>query len=279
MNNVNTNNHIEMTDEQILSLRSDRHISVTANAGSGKTFVLVKRYQDIINKTISATPDIRIDPSRVVAITFTRKAAGEMHKKVIKAFDEELAELQKSGKNHYQEFERLKRIREGLSYASITTIHSFCSNLLRQFPIEAGVSVNFSEISESENLRLRTAAVINTLEDWLNVSDRKKEAELMLSMFTRKKLVEYIAGILTKVELFEKFELFYSKTDEEIFAAVDAWILKNFQLQNIIIEITETCEILLKPDILNTTEKPVSLEHQWGIFRLNLAVYPIFRTW
>ncbi|MDA3844192.1 MAG: UvrD-helicase domain-containing protein, partial [Candidatus Kapabacteria bacterium] len=61
------------TAEQSLAQSFDRHLSVTANAGSGKTRVLENRY---INLLMNA--DISNDPRKITAITFTRKAASEI---------------------------------------------------------------------------------------------------------------------------------------------------------------------------------------------------------
>ena len=55
------------TPEQALAKTTDRHLSLTANAGSGKTTVLVDRFMNIIlNK------DKVIEPKKVTAITFTK---------------------------------------------------------------------------------------------------------------------------------------------------------------------------------------------------------------
>ena len=75
----------ELTPHQKAALNYKEHISLTANAGSGKTFVLSKRYVEIaINENISLR--------NLVAITFTEKAAAELYKK-ISELSQELSDL------------------------------------------------------------------------------------------------------------------------------------------------------------------------------------------
>ena len=67
---------MKLTPNQQRALRIDRHICVTAGAGSGKTTVLVDRYLEILRQD-------SVTPEQVVAITFTDKAAAEMRSRII----------------------------------------------------------------------------------------------------------------------------------------------------------------------------------------------------
>ncbi len=98
--------------------RLDRGLCVNAGAGSGKTAMLVHRYVEILRQGKS-------DPSRVVAITFTEKAAAEMKSRV---------------RDAVQDRATLDRLAE----ARISTIHGFCASLLRQYPVEADIDPRFS---------------------------------------------------------------------------------------------------------------------------------------
>ncbi len=120
-----------LTQSQLLALDHTRHLCVTANAGSGKTRVLVERYLDIL---LSGNADV----SEVVAITFTEKAASELKRKVAAGVSQKL-------KNTADDRTRqqLETIREQLPAAVIGTIHAFCSRILREYPVEAGVDASF----------------------------------------------------------------------------------------------------------------------------------------
>jgi len=64
-----------LTDRQHTALDFQRHLSVTANAGAGKTTVLVRRYLEILLNSNTRANEI-------VAITFTEKAANELRRKI-----------------------------------------------------------------------------------------------------------------------------------------------------------------------------------------------------
>src|SRR5258708_3235769 len=104
----------------------DRHLSVTAGPGSGKTMVLVERYLEILR-----TQKVSVD--NIVAITFTNRAANEMRQRVRQKID---ALLRETDGSERQTWLRHKR---GLEGAVITTIHGFCSRLLHEFPVEANI--------------------------------------------------------------------------------------------------------------------------------------------
>ena len=80
---------MKWTEEQskVITLR-DRNILVSAAAGSGKTAVLVQR---ILSKIMD--PDRPMDIDRLLIMTFTRAAAGEMKERISNAIDQALYEL------------------------------------------------------------------------------------------------------------------------------------------------------------------------------------------
>ena len=100
----------------------DRHVSVTAGPGAGKTTVLVERYLHILREKKPASID------QIVAITFTNRAANEMRERLRKALDRLLRTA------HGSERERWMRYKRTLDGGVITTIHGFCMRLLREFP-------------------------------------------------------------------------------------------------------------------------------------------------
>lgn len=144
---------------------SDPHISawVTANAGSGKTKVLIDRVARLLLGTGGKAPD----PSRILCLTYTRAAAANMQNKLFEqlggwALMEEnalrgaLEALQEPGtkldsgidlNNARRLFAQALETPGGLK---IQTIHAFCESLLRRFPLEAGVSPHFNLMDEQE---------------------------------------------------------------------------------------------------------------------------------
>ncbi|HVO73788.1 MAG TPA: UvrD-helicase domain-containing protein, partial [Ignavibacteriaceae bacterium] len=123
-----------LTPHQIKALNYKKHISLTANAGSGKTFVLSKRYLEIVlNENIHLR--------NIAAITFTDKAAGELYKKITEELNERIKR-----ETVPEAAAKLENIRRQLVSAGISTIHSFCIDILKEYPVEAGLDANFTPI-------------------------------------------------------------------------------------------------------------------------------------
>ncbi|HEY6333093.1 MAG TPA: UvrD-helicase domain-containing protein, partial [Blastocatellia bacterium] len=136
----------------------DRHVSVTAGPGSGKTTVLIERYLRIL-KTI----DISID--QIVAITFTNRAASEMRDRLRRKLD---SLISTSDPRDRARWAQQKRRLDG---AIITTIHGFCAGLLREFPIESGLDPEFTLLDEHQTVLLEETIAKRTLTDWITSGD------------------------------------------------------------------------------------------------------------
>ncbi len=113
------------------ALRHDISLCVTAGAGTGKTHVLVNRYIRLIKEA-------GCRPSEILALTFTEKAAAEMKERVE-------AEIRKESGAGWEE------IKEEMMWANISTFHSFCSKIIREYAVELGIDPAFKVLSNSEN--------------------------------------------------------------------------------------------------------------------------------
>ena len=128
----------------------DMDVIVTAGAGTGKTRTLVARYVRLLEEGKS--------PRRVVAITFTEKAAREMRNRVRKAVSER---ADSAGDD--DERRLWADLEAGMDAARIGTIHSLCSEILRAHPAEAGIDPLFDVIEEGVAAALRARAVEDVL--------------------------------------------------------------------------------------------------------------------
>lgn len=135
---------LRYTDAQRRAVTSlDRSLVVTAGAGSGKTRVLVDRYLNLVDPTRDG--GALAAPDQVVAITFTTKAVREMIDRVREAVRERMENAPDAGARLLW-----RAIFEQTSRARIQTIHSFCSELLREFPVEAGIDPEAGTLQEFE---------------------------------------------------------------------------------------------------------------------------------
>jgi ATP-dependent helicase/nuclease subunit A len=149
----------ELKPEQKIAAHTlDRHLSVTAGPGAGKTFVLVERYLQILHAK-------KVSVENIVAITFTNRAANEMRQRVRDRIDGLLRTLPD---NERQTWLRHKRTLEG---AVITTIHGFCSRLLHEFPVEANIDPQFTLLDEHQSIMMLEAVVEDALADAIHRDD------------------------------------------------------------------------------------------------------------
>ena len=116
---------------------------VEAAAGTGKTSALVSRVVSLLS-TGKGTLD------RVVAVTFTEKAAGEMKLRLRAEIENARGEPGLGEKQR----RRLEQALAELELARIGTIHAFCGDLLRERPVEAGVDPRFEVAPEDESQRM-----------------------------------------------------------------------------------------------------------------------------
>ncbi|HDQ07186.1 MAG TPA: hypothetical protein ENN44_00125 [Methanoculleus sp.] len=119
-------------------------LCVTAGAGTGKTFVLVNRYLGMIAPAGGGGGGGGV--GGILALTYTEKAAAEMKSRIRSAVAE-------------QEGPEWDHVAEDLLFAHISTIHSFCSGILREFALEAGVDPGFVPLEEYDLERILGQAV------------------------------------------------------------------------------------------------------------------------
>ncbi len=158
------------TTSQILAANPTRSVWVSANAGTGKTRVLVDRIARLLLSGCA--------PEKILCLTFTKTAAAEMAERInhrlggwvimndadLKA---ELTDLSQN-KPDIDTMDRARtlfaRVLEAPGGLKIRTIHSFAESLLARFPLEAGVAPHFTVIDERTASELMNAAQNNVLE-------------------------------------------------------------------------------------------------------------------
>jgi ATP-dependent exoDNAse (exonuclease V) beta subunit len=125
-----------LTAEQFAAVdtaRSHMDACITAGPGSGKTTVLVEYFRRLVERGNH--------PQRILAITFTEKAAANMRKKLAEAFRED------------------PRLRAALERSWVSTVHGFCARLLKENAIFAGLDPDFYVTDERESYRQQQEAM------------------------------------------------------------------------------------------------------------------------
>lgn len=173
-----------LTDQQKNALNIDLYTVVTANAGSGKTFILTKRFIETILRE-------RIKFKNIVAITFTEKAASELINKISSELDYVIKQT-----NDTNQFNYLKEFRDYILSAKISTIHSFCFDLIREFPIEAGIDPSTQIIDEIQKEELIKSAVEDELR--LLLEGNNQNARDLLRMFGKDNTIHIISKLIYK---------------------------------------------------------------------------------
>jgi ATP-dependent helicase/nuclease subunit A len=124
-----------------ISADFDTTLVVEAAAGTGKTTELVRRIAGLLREGVATL-------ERVIAVTFTDKAAGEMKLRLRAEIERERHRADVTPTQQ----QRLERALEALETAHIGTIHAFCLDLLRERPVEAAVDPAFDIIAEPRPL-------------------------------------------------------------------------------------------------------------------------------
>jgi ATP-dependent exoDNAse (exonuclease V) beta subunit len=150
------------TDEQSVAIRArSGSLLLEANAGSGKTSVLVERF-------VRSVIEDGVRPPRILAITFTDRAAGELRARV---------------RERFVELGRRDEARE-TETAWVSTIHGFCARVLRAHAIAAGLDPAFAVLDEAAARTLRDAAWDKALAGWLDGEDGEAALDIVAAYDT-----------------------------------------------------------------------------------------------
>lgn len=128
-----------LSQEQLDAVwRGGQDVCCVAGPGSGKTTVLVERFAWLVEQGI--------DPVRILAITFTEKAATQIKARLVKRFAGD------------------EQRRRGVERAQVSTIHAFCMGLLQENAISAGLDPQFSVLDAREADRQQASAMETVLD-------------------------------------------------------------------------------------------------------------------
>lgn len=160
--------NVKWTEEQQQAINEKgANILVAAAAGSGKTAVLVER---IINKVINE----KIDIDRILVVTFTSAAASEIRERILEAIYKKLEEN--------PEDTNLQKQINLINKANISTIHSFCLDVIRNNFYELDISSNF-RVADTTEIELMKYEVLDELFEEKYLSN-DKDFEDLINIYT-----------------------------------------------------------------------------------------------
>ena len=179
---------------------------VSASAGSGKTFVMISRILRLILEK-------KTEVKNVLCVTFTTLAADEMRQRLISALMEE---LQNDENNEYL----IKQLND-ISLASISTLHSLCSDILRTYYYRLGIDSAFKVLDENEANSLKEDALdelfeelyLSGDEEFLYLSDIfvKKRKDNAFKNIIKRAYATYTSNFIDREDYEKSFEIY---TDE-----------------------------------------------------------------
>ena len=173
-------------DNLTRALDVSKSIFIQACAGAGKTFALTKRYAAILDsfaREIEQGADPKgFDQRQILVITFTKKATGEMNRRIYKDVNILLSGKEPEGMENRDFCPTLRKsqnekvhkfsqdLKDTFSRNSISTIDAFCANILREFAYKIHLDPQFLSQDEHDTKKLLN----ETLDTW--VSKKLKEA-------------------------------------------------------------------------------------------------------
>lgn len=169
--------------QQVIELQ-DRNILVSAAAGSGKTAVLVERILNMMTRKENP-----VDIDRLLIVTFTRAAAGEMKERLTAAVEKRL--------ESDPDDEHLQRQQTLIHNAQINTIDGFCSYVIRNYFHTIDLDPGFRTANEGELKLLRYDAAKELVEE--NYSQATPEFQRFVEVFASGKNDDGIIDIILKL--------------------------------------------------------------------------------
>lgn len=153
------------TGKQLEAINKKGDLLVSAAAGAGKTAVLTERIARLISEGT--------DPEELLVVTFTNAAAAEM-KERIEARLRELADISSSEGDPIKA-QRLRQAAASCERANISTLHSFCMNVLRRNYHEAGLDPAFEVAEEVDRQLLASKAMEQILEEAYEANEENRD--------------------------------------------------------------------------------------------------------
>jgi len=216
-----------LTDQQRTAAHTlGQDLCVDAGAGSGKTTVLVERVMHLLEH--------HVELRRIVAITFTRKAAGEMKERLREA-------IHKRSANDPKSMDKWRALELEVESARVTTIDGFCAALLHENALRIGLDPDFATLGDEEAPLLRRDIAETTLAGLLESGDAAAHRLAVEHGIDR--VTAFLAGALNQPARLLEAARPYTGLDAAGLAAL--WQVQAADLQRV-----RNAELAASPEIL-----------------------------
>ena len=174
----------DLKPEQLKVINHEKgDILVSASAGSGKTFVMIKRLIRLITEGKAHVDEI-------LAATFTEAAAADMKSKLKRALAEEIEN------GNFKLAAELNKVET----SDICTLHSFCARLIRAYFFAAGVSPDFKVADASESSSLKEESVDETFSSFY--AEKNGEFLALIDRFRARRKDEPLKKVIGEIHDF-----------------------------------------------------------------------------
>jgi ATP-dependent helicase/nuclease subunit A len=184
-----------LTLQQFCALDCNRNMVVTSGPGAGKTRILSYRFCFIL------LTDDSVSIPQILTLTFTEKAAEEMKSRIYEMLARLERDLGKVGDDLIMK--RIREARERFHKNRISTIHSFCADLLREHPVESGIDPGYVILRGARQRNIMEESIASSIS---SVWNRNKE--LLMPLFQsfggRNNLMRAVRNVIDHPLTFER---------------------------------------------------------------------------
>ena len=240
-------NYEMLKDDQFKAVNTnDKNILISASAGTGKSFVLVNR---LLKRILCH--ELEID--EVVVMTFTKDAAAELQVKLMKALSENRDAARSVGDRETEEY--LTSQIAKLPSASISTIHSFCFDLVRKYGYAIGMDPDgLGNVMDDSDTALYQQMALEKIQ-----SEVLKYPDLITTFCTRPESLDPLNEKITALAA-KRFELpDYQSWKKKVFRLYDD--IENSKDIPLLSQIAVNDVIASLPEAINSCERMIEFYH------------------
>ena len=236
-----------LTDEQLRCI-NERGVNllVSASAGSGKTFVMIERIKKMIENHEASVNELLV-------VTFTKAAAGEMKARLVQGLEKI------ENKDDY-----IKEQLLDIQNASISTLHSFCSKLLKSYFYVLGIDPAFTLIDEIESNTLKEKAYSKLVDNAFLRGDERFFQLFDMFAINRKEdnfkdtINKFYEFLLTLVDSESWFnEMIKCTYSQDLAGNVCANFINNYFVKKFA-NLRKSADVLLSDSVVKENEKLVA---------------------